>query len=794
MHARPSRKALSPIAIAVLAALAATPAAQAQEAGTTAGGLEEIIVTAQKREQKLQEVPIAVSVVGGKQLEQVGGFTVESLKQLVPSMNIRKTNTQLNQAIFLRGVGTINFAIAAQPSVAFVLDGVVMSSAGEAFGDMYDVDRVEVLRGPQGTLFGKNASAGVVNVISKRPGDELGGYVDLGWYEDDEMRVKAAVDAPISDKLRTRTTATWGQFDGYIKNISDTPAGGDLNGYDRWGVRTVWEADPTDAVKLTFIGDYRKSDDNCCVEVVGTPLTGAQAAAVASLLQGTDYAKGFESRKVKQNLEMRSEEEAWGLSLQADIDVGEYTLTSITAYRTWDSTEIREGDWLDAGPVYVGINQLHDFGPQTQDTFSQELRIAAPRSELNDWFAYDYVAGLYYADTSADRYFRRDTEVCRSSTLAPDATGLRPCAVGASVFDKPSANADFGADFKNFALFGDGTFHLGDQWRVIGGLRWTRDELSYQHTYTFAKSAGPGIRDVSDPECTVNGVPCVSRTIDGDNNSDNWSGRAGVQYDITDRVMTYLTYSRGYKGPAYNVFFNMRLRDSEVIDAETADSYEIGLKSTLADGRVILNAAAFSADYSNFQANNFFFFNGALVTTLTNAGDVSTEGFELDFLAQPVDNLSISGGLAYTDAKVDEFFTPPNSNPTIAAGSPLPLAPEWKVSLNADYQFEFDAFDFTPSLLWVYTDDQYADLVSKTQPAVQDLVLIPSYSTIDLSLAFADKDDRYRLTLIGRNLTDENYAALITRGGPANAPRLQIPREADRYFGAQFRVNFGGAR
>jgi iron complex outermembrane receptor protein len=793
MHARPSRKALNPIAIAVVAALAAAPAARAQEAGTTAGGLEEIIVTAQKREQNLQEVPIAVSVVSGSTLEATGGFNVETLRQLVPSLNIRKTNTQLNQALFLRGVGTINFAIAAQPSVAFVLDGVVMSSAGEAFGDMYDVERVEVLRGPQGTLFGKNASAGVVNVVSTRPGDTLGGYVDLGWYEDNEVRLKAALDAPISDKLRTRTTATWGDFDGYIENISDTKAGGDLNGYDRWGVRTIWEADPTDDIRLTFIGDYRKSDDNCCVEVIAGPLSGGQAAAVASLLEGTDYDKGFESRKVRQNLAMTSEEEAWGLSLQADIGLGDYTLTSITAYRTWDSTEIREGDWLDAGPAYVGINQLHDFGPQTQDTFSQELRIASPGGQF-----LDYVAGFYYATTSADRYFRRDTEVCRSSTLAPDATGLRPCTPAASVIEFPSANADFGADFDNFAVFGDGTFNVTDRLRVIAGLRWTWDDLEFEHTYNFSPITGPGIRSSADPnETECNGVvslcPGNTRTINGSNSSDEGSGRLGVQFDFTDDLMAYASYARGYKGPAYNVFFNMRVRDSEVIDGETADSYELGFKSTLADGRVILNGAVYSAEYDNFQANNFLFLNGVLITTLTNAGTVSTEGFELDFLARPLDELTIGGGIAYTDAKVDEFFTPPGST-GIASGTPLPLAPEWKATLNADYRIELDAVDITPSLLFVFTDDQYADLISKTQPAVQEQVLIPSFSTIDLSVAFADKSDRYRLTIIGRNLTDENFAALVTRGGPANARRLQIPREADRYFGAQFRVNFGGAR
>jgi len=776
MHVRTYRKAMSPIAIAVLTALACAPAARAQEASTTSGGLEEIIVTAQKREQKLQEVPIAVSVVNGAQFDANGGFNAESLKQFVPSLNVRKTNTQLNQALFLRGVGTINFAIAAQPSVAFVLDGVVLSSAGEAFGDMYDVERVEVLRGPQGTLFGKNASAGVVNVVSKRPGTEFGGYFDLGWYEGDERRVKAALDVPISDRFRTRTTATWGEYDGYINNISDTPAGGKLNGYDRSGVRTLWEFDAMEDVMFTFIADYRKSDDNCCVEVIGGTPTGAQAAALTQLLSGTDYYKGDESRKVRQNLVMQSNEKAWGMSLQADIGVGDYALTSITAYRTWDSTEIREGDWLDAGAAYVGINQLHDFGPQTQKTFSEEIRLAAPRTELNDWFAYDYVVGGYFAKTEAHRYFERDTVVCRSSTLAADATGLQPCTPTASVIEYPSANADFGAHFDNLALFADGTFHLGDRWRVIAGLRWTQDDLSFDHLYRFSPIAGPGIRSQAGGG---------TAQLAGRNESEEVSGRAGLQFDVSDNFMAYATYARGYKGPAYNVFFNMTVNNADVIDAETADSYEVGFKSTLWDSRVILNGALFSAKYDNFQANNFLFLNGTLITTLTNAGEVSTEGFELDLMARPIDNLSIMAGVAYADAKVDKFFTPPGQTPTVRDNTKLPLAPELKASVAAEYRLEFEMLDIVPNLMYVYTDDQYADL---NEPAV---TLIPSYSTVDLTVAFADKDDRYRLTLIGRNLTDESFAAMITRGGPGGAPRLQIPRDADRYFGAQFRWSFG---
>jgi iron complex outermembrane recepter protein len=167
---------------------------------------------------------------------------------------------------------------------------------------------------------------------------------------------------------------------------------------------------------------------------------------------------------------------------------------------------------------------------------------------------------------------------------------------------------------------------------------------------------------------------------------------------------------------------------------------------------------------------------------------VSTEGVELDFLARPVDNLSLSGGIAYTDAKVDNFFTPPGSPPTVRDDTKLPLAPEWKATLAADYRAEFDAVDVIPGMLFVYTDEQYADL---NEP---EITLIPSFSTIDLTVAIADKSDRYRVTFIGRNITDESYAALITRGGPANAPRLQIPRDADRYFGVQLRANFGGGR
>lgn len=740
--------------------------------------LDEIVVTAQKREQKLQDVPIAVSVVSGDLAESTASFSVESLRQLVPSLNIRKTNTQLNQSVFLRGVGTINFAIAAQPSVATVLDGVVLSSAGEAFGDLYDLERIEVLRGPQGTLFGKNASAGVVNIVSKRPGDVMSGYVDLGLYEDNERRVKLTYDAPISENLRSRTTVMFGEFDGYIDNVS-TVNPGKVNGYDRRGIRTVWEYQAGDSL-WTFIGDSRSSDDNCCVEVIGSRPTGANGPALVSLLSGVDFL-GESSRTVRQDFAMRSVEQAWGLSLQGDIPVGDLAFTTITAYRTWDSTEYREGDWLDRAAAYVGnaFAQLHDYGPQTTETLSQEFRIASPGGET-----VDYVAGLFYSKTESQRYFQRDTIVCRSTTLAVDATGLAPCRSGSSVFQNQLASADFGADFDNLAAFADGTWNLSDRFRIIGGLRWTQDDLSYFHTYTFAPTPGPGIRDITDAECNST---CANRrrTISGSNDSDSVSGRAGIQVDMSDDVMAYASYARGYKGPAYNVFFNMRTSNAEVIDAETADSFEVGIKSSLFDGRMLLNAALFSAKYDDFQANNFLFLNGTLITTLTNAGEVSSQGIEMEFQARPSDRLSLGGGFAYTDAKVDNFFTPPGRTATVLADTRLPLAPEWKANLVGEYAIPLGTYSLTPGVVMAYQSEQFSDL---NEPAA---LKIEGYTTIDVTLALRPEDERFQISLVGRNVTDKNYVALKTAGGPGGVPRLQIPRDADRYFGIQARFNFG---
>ncbi len=751
-------------------ALSTSAAALAQAAQEEVGP-GDIIVTAQKRAQNLQDVPAAITVLSAEQIENSGSSNLETLQTLIPTLTFRKGGTTLNSSLFLRGVGTINFSIAAEPSVAAVVDGVVLARSGEAFGDIYDVERIEVLRGPQGTLFGKNASAGVVNIVTKRPGKELGAKIDAGIFEGGEYKLRAAVSAPLGEQVRSRITAFYGQYDGNITNLT---TGDKINGYKRYGVRGVVEADLAETFKLTFIADYRKSDDDCCGEVIGTAPTGGQALALNRLLSGISF-QGDQTRSVRNNLVTSTKEKTWGVSLQGDLEVGDHTLTSITAYRKWDNTEIREGDWLDGGAAYVGINQLHDNGPQTSNTFSQEFRVTSPTGGL-----FEYVAGLYYYRAKAERTFTRDVIRCTASTLAADSTGLVPCAVGSSTFLNASGTANFGSTFENYAGFGQGTINISDRFRVIAGLRYTKDNLSgFLTRVSNQTTAQPGIN--------------TNFAFTGKTDNDNFSGTFGIQGDVSDDAMLYVKYARGYKGPAFNIFFNMTGTATNPIEAETADSYEIGAKTSWLDKRVILNVAAYYAKYKNFQANNFDLVAGVVTTRLTNAGDISTTGFELDLLLRPTDNLTFSGGLAYTDAQIDNFKLPPGSPATATsrAGEQLPLTSKIKMNFGGEYQGELAALGkFYVGSDIAYQSKQVSDL--QAAPATRQLLTIKDFATVNASLGFSDADDRFRLTFLGKNLFDTSFASLITTGGPGGSLRYLIPREADRYFGATLRIKLGG--
>ena len=781
-------------ATAALVAAFASPAA-AQDAAPEAPQAEQrsgdIVVTAQKREERLQDVPVAVSVIGGDLIARQGGINLESAQYLVPTLNFRKSGTSINQSLFLRGVGTSTFSIAGEPSVSTVVDGVVYSRAGEAFSDLVDIERIEVLRGPQGTLFGKNASAGVINIVSRKPGRDLSGYAEGGFFFDNgnEYRARAAIDVPLGERVASRVTGFYSKYDGNLFNEAPN-VDRRVNGYERWGVRGIVVADPTPDLTITLIGDYRKADDDCCAEVIGTTPNNLAAQILPT-------PQGDRTRRVRQNLVTATSEESYGGSLQIDATLGRNTLTSITAWRRYDNTEIRDGDWLAQPYANAGLNELHDFGPQVGRTFTQEVRITSPSGGL-----VDYVGGVFYSWADTERTFRRDVTLC-----APNAAVLTGCDAPGVTVTRPTGTANFGSTFKNLAAFGRFTVNVSERLRLLGGIRFTHDQLNVFHIRQTALT-GPGIQPNFDQGVydryvslvangvapttaqtqavvAANGIPFTTKTT-----NDNWSGMAGAQFDLSRDHTVYATWTRGYKGPAYNIFYNLAGTGTNVIEPETVDSYEAGIKNTLFGGKLVLNLAAYYARYDNFQANNPDVVAGVLVTRFTNAGRISTRGGELDLIWNPVRDVSLSGGLAYTDAHVDRFRQPTGTvTGVIAPGTRLAYAPEWKASLAGDWRIRTGgAVDFGLNAQGSWQSDQISQF--DASPAIRQATTIGDYALVDLGVALIDARDRFRLGFQVKNLFDQSFAASITSGGPGGSYRYIIPREADRYFGVIGRIGF----
>ncbi|MFM7626875.1 MAG: TonB-dependent receptor [Gammaproteobacteria bacterium] len=712
--------------------------------------LEEVVVTATKREQSLQTVPIAVSVLSGEQLQAGNLNSMEAITTQIPTVNFRANASNKDTALFIRGVGTISTSQGAEPSVSTVVDGVVFGRAGMATLDLMDVARLEVLRGPQGTLFGKDASAGVISIVSKPIAENSQGYIDLSWYDGGEQRIRTGLSGSLGASVRGSMNLVYGDFDGVLRNVFlDTQ----VQGYQRMGMRGKLEIDASDALSVTLIGDYMNSDDTGARGPWVRP-SAAVAATIAPVVAGA------ENRQVSTNVRERVEDENWGLSAQLDWRTTVGDVTSITAYRKWDNTQFQDIDGT--AKLSNQVAQLSDKGIVDYSQVSQELRLASPTGET-----LDYVLGAMYYQSESDEVYRRDREQC-NGTLANLPNGLTPCAAVTTGFGR----ADFGTQLESWSLFGEGTFKFSDSLRAIAGLRYTNDDLSYYHerisTFTGA----------------VGGINPTRARVTGSTSESGLSGRAGLQYDINGDVMVYGTYSRGYKGPAYNAFFNMGTTADFALEKEVSDSFELGLKSLLLDGRMRLNVALFDTTFEGYQANYPDLVAGVVVTRFINAGDVSTKGMELDLEAQVTDSFSVLATAAYTDAVVDQFKCPAGATPAqcnIPSGTRLPFAPEWKLKLGANYGVDLGAMRLDLGLDYTHQDDTQYDLTVNTT-SIQ-----PGWDIINASAALSAADGAWRVALVGRNLGDESYSSNLLPGGTQRG----VPRDDRRYFGVQARFNFG---
>ncbi len=764
-----TRIALKTLALSASAmALAHTAPAMAQ--------VEEIIVTAQKVEENVQDVPIAITAVSGDRLVQAGVISLENISTVVPSVTFRKGTTSANSAIVMRGVGTISFSVAAEPSVSTVVDGVVLSRSGQAFMDLVDLQRLEVLRGPQGTLFGRNASAGLVNIVSKGGTDDFQAEVNADWFEGEEYRLRAAISGPLAENLTARLTGFYGTFDGNITNIFGG-RNNTVNGYERYGLRGIMDYDDgVNSVRL--IADYYKADDDCCVDVTGASRGAVQDALLA--LPG-GVALGENQRFVNNDLVTATQDEQWSLTGSGDFDITDtHTLSIVLGYRNWFNRELREGDFLPR--AIVGAGQLHDDGVVKTEQVSAEIRLASDQTKP---FFYQVGAFAWQSDNTQD--FTRRGITCNTSTLAALPGGAIPCNLNDTVNTLfPFATSRSEVRSVNYALFGQATYQLTEQLALTGGLRYTWDDLEFMHRRAPAQNATNGA-PVAGPGTNLNPAGGLlsaggngTNVSRGSTSNGNLSGRAAIEFKPTEDVLVYGSYTRGYKGPAFNVFFNHTAPNNAVpIDEELSDSFEIGVKSQFLDNRVQLNVAAFTVEYDGFQANNFIVVNTATISNLTNAGTVKSEGFEADLVVNPVDGLNLRASAAYADARVKEFNPNPTTNaPDARNGTKLPLAPEFVYTIGGDYTKELGGVTLYLNTDYRHTSRQWSDLGQAAS------TVIDPYGVWNASLGFSDPDDKYRVTFHARNITDESYVLLNIEGGR----RLQIPRDADRYFGVSLRV------
>jgi iron complex outermembrane receptor protein len=746
---------LGATALTVMASAAMAQTAPAASAASAAvQGPGDIVVTARHRSESLQKVPVAVAVVTGAQARAQSLNDLQDIATTVPSIDFRTGASNKDRTIFVRGIGTISTSPGVETSVSMVVDGVVMSRPGMATLDLLDIDHIEVLQGPQGTLFGKNASAGVINVVTQNPTATPHAFVEGSYFEGNEYRLKAGVSGPIlGDQLEGLISGFYGHYDGNVHDLNSNEL---VNGYTHEGVRGKLLARPTDDLTLTLSADYTDSTDTTPTGVyeslhqIAYP-TGAvsTATAVGAALGAVGITASPDNKTIDTNVLSRVHDQNGGASLQADWKVfGDYTITSITAWRDWKNLQHQDFDML-AMPT-LSLPQGADTGHLSFNQESQELRIASPKGQF-----IDYVAGIYWLRAEDNEIYERDDVTNVGGVLTPN-----------------SGIAHYGTLENNFAVFGEADVNFTSNFRAILGYREIWDWLSYYHNR------------VSTSPVAVTGIAPTVTNGPGSTEDTGYADRFGLQYDLTPNAMMYATYSRGYKGPAYDVFFNMQPVNTPPLSPETSNAYEIGAKFSAFDQRLRADVAWFDTVFNNYQANSVQEIGGAPVTNLINAGTVETRGVEGDFTAVPFERLTLNANVIYDDARVVDFPCPSNAAASCNInGEPLPYAPRWKLHVMGDYVIPAtDAFNVDLQTDYNYqtaTQYQFAETPSTIQPA---------YGIWNASIALIGKDDWTARVLV-KNILDQHYSSYLANGTNGGTVRW-VPRDDDRYFGIDLRKDF----
>jgi iron complex outermembrane receptor protein len=757
----------APIAMAAPAIAQQTAAVAPLPADAAAPADGDIVVTARFRDESVRTVPIAITAISGASLAARQLNSVETIATSIPSVGFRTGQSNKDRTIFIRGIGTITTSPGVEPSVSTVLDGVVLTRPGQATLDLGEVERIEVLRGPQGTLFGKNASAGVVNIVTRDPTDETHVFGELGATTDREYRVKAGVSgAIVPGKVDALVTGLFDDFAGNTRNVALDRRG---NASRRYGARAKVVFNPTDTLKITAIGDYLRTRETTSAVYYSTTRTAyptnvtTNSAPLATVLAGSGIAASSDNRRFANDTFTYVNDRNYGGSINAELSLGDYRLTSITAYRWWKNHQRPDYDGL--ATLTTAFPRGVDDGYVDSRQLSQELRLTSPKGGF-----VDYVLGAYYLHAKTDEQYSRTLTTLATTGATTTVSGI----------------ANYGVEDDNYAVFGEANLNFTRRFRGIAGYRSTWDDLSFYHVRTSTNdptNSGAAATDVS-------GIRGYHQAT-GDTTRRGDSYRLGLQYDLGDRAQTYFTYSRGYKGPAYNVYFNMRSLNATTpldeipLSPETSRSFEIGLKGATADRSFSYALAAYDTLFHGYQANFNDTVGGAQVTRLINAGTVRSRGVEADVTVRPTVGFTVDASVAYTDATVRHFNCPVGSPSSCDIdGKVLPFAPKVKIYLNGAYRFALADGLSAEVQSDVTFSSQVQYQLTETPNTIQ-----PAYAIWNASVALLRPGGGWQLRAYVKNIANVSYASFLQLGTFAGTTRF-VPRDDRRYAGLLLRKDF----
>ena len=800
--------------------------------------LSGMTVTAQKREEALQDVPISITVVSNQLLQDVGARDIKDLQIVVPGLTVTSTSNEALTTARIRGVGTVGDNTGLESSVGVVIDGVYRARNGVGFGDLGELERIEVLKGPQGTVFGKNTSAGLINIVTRKPDFQtaIEGELTAGNYG--ALGYSAAFNTPLGESAAFRFYATHRERDGLLDirtgagpRTSTEDVDQDFNSF-----RGQLLIQPSENLEINVAADYTERDERCCAGV--TIVRGPTAAIVGALSTdgGVSPTADPYARIAYSNRDTRQEVEDQGISITADWTTpwfDEAVLTSITAVRDWQTINGIDLDYTTADIWYREFGE--DAASDSFETFSQEFRLTGSTDRV------DWMAGLYYADEDLVRHGQTVLgsayEPYLSIALLSRVAGAFPPGTvnlaNAATFLSEATGQPFGTNFigegaddrfdqnaTSLALFTNNTFHLTDQFDLTVGLRYTQEDKEVTSRFASPNGSAACGGALVDPSqvgaaLAARGVPLAAlgatvptvigfmclpwsnplqagRITEQDRDESEWTGTVKAAYRFNDQFMSYFSAARGYKAGGFNLD---RVQSADgtqlgatgvlpVLDtsfpAEFVNSYELGFKSTLADGNLLLNGALFYQDYSDFQLNSF------LGTTFVVrwVPTVESKGAEAELLWQtPIEGLLVQAGVTYSDTQYGPEALP-DADLFLLPGSRVSFAPLWSSSAALTYEWDFGSALIGRFNIGAKHSSEY-NTGSDLDPEKRQ----GAYTVVNARFGIGDADRSWMLELWAQNLTDEEYIQ-VAFDAPLQTGSWNAFLAPPRTYGATLRMWF----